>query len=90
MENEFLTFEATDVELIGDVIEFDEEVQRGEKVRFYTLNEQVTDAFEHMIPKGRTTRAQLEKIDKEVDRIRDLYETYVTTTTEGYEVTVPK
>ena len=90
MENEFLTFEATDVELIGDVIEFDEEVQRGEKVRFYTLNEQVTDAFEHMIPKGRTTRAQLDKIDKEVDRIRDLYETYVSPTTEGYDVRVPK
>ena len=34
MESEFLTFEAGDVEFIGDVIEFDEEVQRGEKVRF--------------------------------------------------------
>ena len=90
MENEFLTFEATDVELIGDVIEFDEQVQREEKVRFYTLNEQVTDAFEQMIPKGRTTRKQLEKLDKEVDRIRDLYSTYVTPTSEGYEVIVPK
>ena len=90
MENEFLTFEATDVELIGDVIEFDEEVQRGEKVRFYTLDEQMNDAFEHMIPKGRTTRAQLEKLDKEVDRIRDLYSTYVSPTSEGYDVIVPK
>lgn len=88
--DEFLTFEATDVELIGDVIEVDEEVQRGEKVRFYTLNEQVNDAFEHMIPKGRTTRAQLEKIDKEVDRIRDLYTTYVAETTEGFDVIAPK
>jgi hypothetical protein len=90
MESEFLTFEPTDVELIGDVIEFDEEVQRGEKVRFYTVNEQVNDAFEHMVPKGRTTRAQLEKLDKEVDRIRDLYETYVTPTAEGYDVIVPR
>jgi hypothetical protein len=90
MENEFLTFEASDVELIGDVIEFDEEVQRGEKVLFYTLDEQVTDAFEHMIPKGRSTKAQIEKIDKEVDRIRDLYETYVAQTSEGYDVRVPK
>ena len=90
MESEFLTFEATDVELIGDVIEFDEEVQRGEKVRFYTLDEQVNDAFEHMVPKGRTTRAQLEKLDKEVDRIRDLYSTYVSPTSEGYNVIAPK
>ena len=90
MENEFLTFEATDVELIGDVIEFDEEVQRGEKVRFYTLNEQVTDAFEHMVPKGRATQAQIEKISKEVDRVRDLYETYVSQAADGYEVNVPK
>jgi len=37
MENEFLTFEATDVELIGDVIEFDEEVQRGVKLIFLGL-----------------------------------------------------
>ena len=90
MENEFLTFEATDVELIGDVIEFDEEVQRGEKVRFYTLDEQVNDAFEHMVPKGRTTRAQLERLDKEVDRIRDLYSTYVNPTSEGYNAIAPK
>ena len=90
MENEFLTFEAADVELIGDVFEFDEEVQRGEKVRFYTLNEQVTDAFEHMIPKGRTTRAQLEKIDQEVDRFRDLYSNFVNPTSEGYEILAPK
>ena len=88
--DEFLTFDAKDVEYIGDVIEVDEEVQRGEKVRFYTLNEQVNDAFEHMIPKGRTTRAQLEKIDKEVDRIRDLYTTYVTQTPEGFDITTPK
>lgn len=88
--DEFLTFEATDIELIGDVIEVDEEVQRGEKVRFYTLNEQVNDAFEHMIPKGRTTRAQLEKIDKEVDRIRDLYTAYVVQTPDGFDVDVPK
>jgi hypothetical protein len=88
--DEFLTFEATDVELIGDVIDVDEEVQRGEKVRFYTLNEQVNDAFEHMIPKGRTTRAQLEKIDKEVDRIRELYTTYVAETAEGFDVIAPK
>lgn len=88
--DEFLTFEATDVELIGDVIDIDEEVQRGEKVRFYTLNEQVNDAFEHMIPKGRTTRAQLEKIDKEVDRIRDLYTTYVAQTPDGFDVVAPK
>lgn len=90
MENEFLTFEAADVELIGDVFEFDEEVQRGEKVRFYTLNEQVTDAFEHMIPKGRATRAQLDTIDKEVDRIRELYSTFVNPTSEGYEILAPK
>lgn len=90
MENEFLTFEAADVELIGDVFEFDEEVQRDEKVRFYTLNEQVTDAFEHMIPKGRTTRAQLEKIDQEVDRFRDLYSNFVNPTSEGYEILAPK
>ena len=90
MESEFLTFEATDVELIGDVIEFDEEVQRSERVRFYTLDEQVNDAFEQMVPKGRATRAQLEKLDKEVDRIRDLYSTYVNPTPDGYDVIVPK
>lgn len=89
MESEFLTFEAGDVEFIGDVIEFDEDVQRGEKVRFYTLNEQVNDAFDHMMPKGRATRAQLKKLGKEVDRVRELYETYVSPVSDGYSVVEP-
>ena len=89
MESEFLTFEAGDVEFIGDVIEFDEAVQRAEKVRFYTLNEQVNDAFDQMIPKGRATRAQLKKLGTEVDRIRELYETYVSPVSDGYSIIQP-
>lgn len=89
MESEFLTFEAGDVEFIGDVIEFDEEVQRGEKVRFYTLNEQVNDAFDQMMPKGRATRQQLKKLGAEVDRVRELYETYVSPVSDGYSVIEP-
>lgn len=89
MESEFLTFEAGDVEFIGDVIEFDEQVQRAEKVRFYTLNEQVNDAFDRMMPKVRATRAQLKKLGTEMDRIRDLYETYVSPVSDGYSVIDP-
>jgi hypothetical protein len=42
-----------------------------------------------MMPKGRATRAQLKKLGTEVDRIRDLYDTYVSPVSDGYSVIEP-
>jgi hypothetical protein len=66
--------------------EFDETVQREERVRFYTLEEQTVDAFEKMLPKGRTTKYQLDQLAKSVDKLKDLYETYIIPTPQDYEI----
>jgi hypothetical protein len=88
MATEFFNFELTEFQVLDD-FEFDETVQREEKVRFYTLEEQTVDAFEKMMPKGRVTEFQRQVLEKEVDRLRDLYTTYVTPTAETYAIREP-
>jgi hypothetical protein len=85
---EFFTFSPEDVQVLED-IEFDEEVQRPEKIRFYTLEEQTVDAFERMVPRGRVTKFQLNRLKDEVDRVKNLYETYVVATPEDYALREP-
>lgn len=85
----FLNFTPEEYQILED-IEFDETVQRAEKVRFYTLEEQSTDAFEKMVPKGKTTRFQRDQLKKEVDRIRELYEKYVMALPEDYTLREPE
>jgi len=80
---EFLTFEPGEFQVLED-IEFDETIQRPEAIRFFTLDEQTVDAFERMIPKGRTTRFQLNQVKAKVDRFKDLYTTYLVPTEETY------
>ena len=80
---EFLTFEPGEFQVLED-IEFDETIQRPEAVRFFTLSEQTVDAFDRMIPKGRTTRFQLNQVKAKVDRFKDLYTTYIVPTEETY------
>jgi hypothetical protein len=65
-------------------------IERPEKIRFYTLEEQTTDAYEKLIPKGRSTRFQRDKIRRDVDRIQDLYEEYVAVMPEEYTLREPE
>lgn len=83
------TFTPEEYQVLED-IEFDETIQRAQTVRFYTLTEQTTDAFEKLLPKGRTTRFQREQLQREVDRIRDLYESYVMALPEDYTLREPE
>lgn len=85
---ELFTFEASDFQIIEE-IEYDETIQRPEEIRFYTLQEQVTDAFEKMIPKGRTTKFQIEVVKKEAERLKDLYEEHIVPTAETYVIREP-
>ena len=63
MDNEFFNFEPSEFQVLED-IEFDETIQRPEKVRFFTLEEQTVDAFERMLPKGRVTKYQIRELEK--------------------------
>lgn len=85
----FLNFTPEEYQVLED-IEFDETIQRPEKVRFYTLEEQTADAFEKMVPRGKTTRYQREQLKKEVDRFRELYEKYVMALPEDYTLREPE
>ena len=86
---QFFNFEATDFIVLEDIV-FDETIQRPEKVRFYTVEEQTVDAFEKLIPRGRVTNFQKNEIKKEVDRFKELYESYIAPTAESYIVKTPE
>jgi len=82
---DLFNYDAGDFQVLED-IEFDETIQRPEKVRYYTMDEQLTDAYEKMIPKGRVKSAQLQTLKKEVEQLKNLYSTYVVPTAETYEI----
>lgn len=86
---DFFNFEPSDFQLIEE-FEFDETVQREERVRFYTLQEQTVDAYEKFLPRGHVSRYKLNELKQEVDNLRDLYETYIVTKPEGYDVREPE
>jgi len=87
--SELFTFEPSDFQVIED-IEYDETIQRPETIRFYTLEEQVGDAYEKMIPRGRTTKFQMEVLKGEADRLRDLYSDYIVPTSDTYLLREPE
>lgn len=88
--NQFFTFEPSEFVVLEDSVEVDETVPRAEAVRFYTLEEQTTDAFERILPKDKRItafeRGQLQKI---VDNFRDLYNAYVVPTADDYFLREP-
>lgn len=86
MTASILTFDPSEFQVLEDNIEFDELIQRPETIRFYTLQEQTTDAFEKLVPKGKVTRFQREQVQREVDRLRDLYDAYVVPMPETYQL----
>jgi len=85
---DFFTFEPADYQVLED-IEFDETIERPERIRFFTLEEQAVDAFEKLIPRGRVTKYQLNEVKHEVERLEDLYKTYVIPTAEDYTLREP-
>jgi hypothetical protein len=85
---EFFNFDPSEFQVLED-IEFDETIQRPEKVRFFTLTEQTTDAYEKLMPRGRVTRFQREEVRKEIERLQDLYGAYVVALPEEYKLREP-
>jgi len=85
---EFFNFDPTDYQVLED-IEFDETIQRPEKIRFFTMTEQTSDAYEKLLPRGRVTRFQREEVRREIERLQDLYDTYVIALPEDYRLREP-
>ena len=76
---DILTFDpATEFQVI-ETIDFEEEVQRPEELRFYTLDEQLLDYFDKVLPKKKTiTKFEYAQIAHDVERIRELYTKTIT------------
>lgn len=85
---EFFNFDPSEFQVLED-IEFDETIQRPEKIRFFTLSEQVTDAYEKLMPRGRVTRFQRDEVRREVERLQTLYEDYVIVLADDYGLREP-
>lgn len=76
---------AKDIQVL-ETFTFDEVVERAETLRFYTLDEQVTDYFEKNLPVGKVSRHQLFNLEREADRVRDLYNKVIVGTDTAYDV----
>ena len=86
---EYLNFEPNEFKIIEE-FDFDETIERPEAIRFYTLDEQVNDAYEKFVPRtGRISSYQLEEIKKEVDKIKDLYEKFIVPEADTYSLKDP-
>jgi len=87
MEAGFIYFDpASEFEVIEN-IDFEEEISRPESLRFFTLDEQLSDYFDKVLPKkGKITAFEYNKISQEVDRLRDIYENIITVTDSDYTV----
>jgi hypothetical protein len=84
------TFDPSDFVVVEEAIEIDETIQRPEAVRFFTVEEQTTEAYELMMPKGRTTQFQRDEVREIVDRMRALYDAYVLPLPDDYALREPE
>jgi len=77
---------ASEFEIL-ESLTFEEEVQRPEELRFFTLDEQLLDYFDKVLPKKKNvTKFEYKQIADEVDRVRQLYEQTIQVSDTNYEV----
>ena len=79
-----LKFEKEDLEIL-ETFDHEEEIQRPEELRFYTLDEQLTDFFEKMMP-AKLTRFEEKELKKLRDRARTAYEKTILVTDTDYAI----
>jgi hypothetical protein len=85
-----LTFDPSEFVVLEDALELDETIERPEAVRFFTVEEQETDAYEKLMPKGRVTQFQREAVRDVVKRMRDLYDAHVLPLPDDYALREPE
>ena len=87
MEAGFLRFDPASEYEILETLDFEEEIQRPESLRFFTLDEQLLDYFDKVLPKkGKVTKFEYNRISSQVDRLREIYNTTITVTDTDYTV----
>ena len=85
---EVITFDPqSEFELLDEPFEFEEEVQRSEAERFFTLPDQLNDWFQKMLPKDKSvSKFEIKRLAKERDRMEEAYTNTVTVTDAEYKV----
>jgi hypothetical protein len=82
---DILEFDPDEFQVL-DTFEFEEEIQRPENLRLFTLEDQLLDYFSVRMPKGKTTRFQMNELANEVDRVKDAYLSSVEVSETLYDV----
>ena len=87
---DILTFDpASEFEILETIEDFQEEVQRPEELRFFTLDEQVQDYLSKVVAgKKKVTRFEIKKVYNQVDRFKEIYNQLIveSDTESGYSV----
>ncbi len=70
-----LTFDpATEFEILENIPDFEEEIQRPEELRFFTLDEQLLDYQSKVLSgKKKISKFEIKRVYKDVARFRDIY-----------------
>lgn len=81
-----LIFEPSEFEII-ETQEFEEELQRPEELRFFTLQEQLNDYYDKVLPKKKhISKSEYKKIEIELDRLQKVYDENIVVTATDYRV----
>ena len=80
-----LTFELSEFEVL-ETFEHEEDVQRPEEVRFYTLDEQLLDYVDKVLPKRKPTSFEMKEIKYTQERIREAYGRLIKATDSSYVI----
>jgi hypothetical protein len=81
---DILKFESDDFEVL-ETFDHEEEIRRPEELRFYTLDEQLNDFFEKLLP-SKLSRTEEKELKKLRDRVRLSYENTIVVTDTDYAI----
>jgi hypothetical protein len=69
---DIFTFDTSEFELL-ETIDFEEEIQRPQSMRFFTLEDQLVDFFEKSLPPGKPTTFEKKEIQYAQQRLKTVY-----------------
>lgn len=78
-----LVFDPSEFEVL-ETFDFEEEIQKPEETRFFTLDAQLTDFFEKTLPKGKVTKHEIKELKQLKDRFKSAYEGLIVATDSDY------
>ena len=69
---------------MSQILDFEEEVQKPEETRFFTLDAQLSDFFEKTLPTGKVTKHEIKELKQLKDRFKTAYEGLIVATESDY------